>query len=291
MNTQQETPAYLGQFIPLQYHTNMLRDAARMKGFKEALERVVPQGGKVLELGGGTGVLSFFAAKNASKVWCVERNPELVEAAKRFTAMNPFAEKIEIIAGDAMDYLPPEPVDVVICEMLHVGMLREKQLEVIQSFKARYQKKFGPKCPLFVPEAALLAVQPVNQNFTFLGYQVPTPMFYDPMVSHEETQSLSDPVNYQMFMYQDQLPLELSWNGTMTMTASGTLNALRFITKNLLAILPNENRAIEWFNQYLVVPIAQPLVLQKGDKVGVRFAYAAGASIETLERSLQVTRV
>ena len=65
----------LGQFIPPQYHYNMLNDTVRMQGFKNALELVVRPGARVLELGGGTGVLSFFAAKNAAHVWCVERNP------------------------------------------------------------------------------------------------------------------------------------------------------------------------------------------------------------------------
>ena len=79
----------LGQFIPLHYHYNMLNDNARMSSFKEALECVVTPGSRVLELGGGTGVLSFFAAKNAGKVWCVERNPELVHEARRILALSP----------------------------------------------------------------------------------------------------------------------------------------------------------------------------------------------------------
>src|SRR5487761_1017102 len=89
----------LGQFIPLHYHYNMLTDEARMAGFKEALEKVVPPGGKVLELGGGTGVLSFFAAQNAAKVWCVERNPELVRAARRILALNAGGDRIEVVEG------------------------------------------------------------------------------------------------------------------------------------------------------------------------------------------------
>ena len=68
---------YLGQFIPLHYHHNMLKDDNRMSNFKAAIDQVVFDGAKVLELGGGTGVLSCFAAARASKVWCVEFNPAL----------------------------------------------------------------------------------------------------------------------------------------------------------------------------------------------------------------------
>src|SRR5437868_9716772 len=110
---------YLGQFIPLQYHHNMLMDSNRMKNFKAAIDYAVFPGAKVLELGGGTGVLSFFAAQKAEKVYCVEFNPDLVQEARKFLSMNENGDKVEVIHADAFDYLPPEPVDVVICEMIH----------------------------------------------------------------------------------------------------------------------------------------------------------------------------
>ena len=104
----------LGQFIPAHYHYNMLNDTARMQGFESALDHVVRPGDRVLELGGGTGVLSFFAARRASHVWCVERNPEMVALARRIIRQNPNGEKVEVIQADASLYLPPEPVDVVV---------------------------------------------------------------------------------------------------------------------------------------------------------------------------------
>jgi type I protein arginine methyltransferase len=85
MNSEDE----LGQFIPLHYHYHMLRDRARMSGFRRAIAASVLPGAKVLEFGGGTGVLSFFAAQQASHVWCVERNPELVNEARRLLPRNP----------------------------------------------------------------------------------------------------------------------------------------------------------------------------------------------------------
>ena len=290
MTTSSET-AVLGQFIPLYYHSNMLRDSARMTAFKEALSKVVPHQGRVLELGGGTGVLSFFAAQRASKVWCVEKNPELVKASREFLSLNSYQDKIEVIEADALDYLPPEPVDVVICEMIHVAMLREKQIQVINSFKERYRKKFGEKLPVFVPEAAIMAVQPVHQSFDFFGFYAPTPLFYDPQVIQNETQVLGDPHNYQMFIYHQDVPNEFAWQGSLTMTTPGTVNALRFITKNVLAIVVAENRTIDWFSQYLVVPISEPIVVQKGDQIHVRFAYQAGASIEALSESIEVAKL
>src|SRR5438128_2348727 len=110
-------PHELGQFLPLHYHYNMLTDRSRMQGFRAAIEHVVQPGATVLELGGGTGVLSFFASRRAKHVWCVEKNPELAVEARRVLALNSGTDCIEVIQADAFQYLPPEPVDVVICEM------------------------------------------------------------------------------------------------------------------------------------------------------------------------------
>jgi len=97
---------YLGQFIPLQYHHSMLMDGNRMENFKAAIDYVVRPGAKVLELGGGTGVLSWFAAAKADKVWCVEMNSELVAESRKLLAKNPNGHKVEVVHANAFDYLP-----------------------------------------------------------------------------------------------------------------------------------------------------------------------------------------
>ncbi len=125
----------LGQFIPLHYHFNMLQDVNRVTTFREAIELTVHKGTRVLELGGGTGILSYFAAQQGGEVIYVERNPELVRVSRKFLASNLTSNRVSVVCADAFEYLPEQPVDVVICEMLHSVMLREKQLAVIHSFK------------------------------------------------------------------------------------------------------------------------------------------------------------
>ena len=278
----------LGQFIPVQYHHNMLLDEERMQGFREAIEYVVKPGMKVLELGGGTGVLSLFAARTASKVWCIEHNPALVETAQQTFARNYCGDVVEVVEADAFDYLPPEPVDVVICEMLHVGLLREKQVEVIDSFKRRYLEKFGGPLPLFVPEACLQAVQPVQQNFVYEGCFITTPVFQNPVALATRTLALADPVVFQTFSYEDPLTMSCSWHGSIVATQSGTLNALRFVTKNILAICTDSHSTIDWHNAYLVIPLAEAQNVEAGDNIDIRFFYAVGAPLEALQPVVKV---
>ncbi len=278
----------LGQFIPVQYHYNMLLDEARMQGFRAAIDYVVKPGMRVLELGGGTGVLSFFAAQRAERVYCVERNPALVDTARRMLSANPNGHKVQVVLADAFDYLPPEPVDVVICEMLHVGLLREKQVQVIDSFKRRYLEKFGGPLPMFVPEACLQAVQPVQQDYLYEGYYAATPLFQCPVSQQPRTAGLADPVLFQCFTYDAELPQRCEWQGLIQVTEGGLFNALRFITKNALAVCLDTASTIDWHNQYLVLPVAEPCQVQAGDQIAVSFSYAPGEPLEALQPRVAV---
>lgn len=288
MNTSQEY-LELGQFIPFIYHHNMLADPARMNAFRAAISAAVPHGAKVLDLGGGTGVLSYFSAQRAAKVWCVERNPELVQAARSLLALNPGGERVEVIEADAFDYLPPEPVDVVICEMLHVGMLREKQVPVLASFKQRYLEKFGAPLPLFIPEAFIQAVQPVEQSFDFCGYYAPVPSLQDPSALQPRTCELAEPLVFQTGCYRAALPMDCNWRGKITLTEGGQLNALRFITKNILTIIEEEQRSVDWFSQYLILPLTDALPVSAGQTVSVEFSYTLGNPIATLTPAVALT--
>jgi SAM-dependent methyltransferase len=280
--------AMLGQFIPIHYHYQMLEQEARIGGFEQAIAAVVKRGMKVLELGGGTGVMSFFAARaGAAKVYCVERIPHVAKAARRFIEANGVGRRVEVVNADATDYLPPEPVDVVICEMLHTAMLREKQLSVIASFKERYRARF-PSSPLprFLPEAAVMAVQPVYSNFDFHGYQAPVPMFIDGSGNHGRLSPLAEPTIYSMFEYGADYGSHFEIDHVVEMEASGQLNALRFIHKNLLAILESENRSIDWDMHDLVIPLAKPIEVAAGDMLRIRFRYDAGDSLLALAESI-----
>jgi predicted RNA methylase len=291
LNEREIESCYLGQFIPVHYHHNMLMDGNRMANFKAAIEYAVKPGARVLELGGGTGVLSFFAAAKASKVYCVEFNPDRVGEARKFLAHNPNGHKVEVIHADAFEYLPPEPVDVVICEMIHVAMLREKQVEVIENFKQRYLQQFGGPLPVFLPEAVLMAAQPVQQDYEFFGFHAPIVQFQEPGVAHANTRELGQPAVYALVDFTQPNALQYRWQGEFTIEHDGSLNALRFVTKNILAVVQERAGTIDWLNHYMTLPLAQPLAVCAGDVVDVSFAYRAGGQIQSLQASMQVSLV
>jgi predicted RNA methylase len=283
--------SHLGQFIPLYYHHNMLMDENRMSSFKAAIDYAVFEGAKVLELGGGTGVLSCFAAAKASKVWCVEFNPDLVMESRRLLALNPNGHKVTVIHANAFDYLPPEPVDVVICEMIHAAMLKEKLIDVIEAFKQRYRLRFGEKLPIFIPEAVVMAIQPLQQNYDFFGFYAPIIQVQGAYFTHPETVELAAPAVYSMIDFSQTALREIEWEGSFTLQSDCVVNALRFITKNILAVVTDQTTTIDWFMGYLALPLSEPLQAKAGEVLKISFRYLAGGSIRSLEKSINATIV
>lgn len=291
LNEREIESCYLGQFIPVHYHHNMLMDQNRMHGFKSAIDYAVRPGAKVLELGGGTGVLSWFAAAKAAKVYCVEFNPDMVREARKMLALNPNGEKVEVIHADAFEYLPPEPVDVVICEMIHVAMLREKQVEVIESFKRRYLERFGGPLPVFLPEAVIMAVQPLQQEYDFEGFYAPIVQFQETQVVYPGTVEMAHPAVYSIIDFSQPCQLSYAWQGKFVVERTGEINAMRFVTKNVLAVVQDRATTIDWLNHYMTLPLALPVKVRQGDVLEVSFQYRAGGSIPSLEASLKAELV
>ncbi|MGV7206418.1 methyltransferase domain-containing protein [Oxalobacteraceae bacterium A2-2] len=288
LNEREIESCYLGQFIPVHYHHNMLMDQNRMLNFKAAIAYAVKPGMKVLELGGGTGVLSWFAAsQGASHVYCVEFNPDMVQQARKMLALNPGGDKVEVIHADAFEYLPPEPVDLVICEMIHVGMLREKQVEVIESFKRRYRERFGGPLPVFMPEAVIMAVQPLRQEYDFEGFHAPIVQFQQNDMIYTGTVEMARPAVYSIIDFNQPNELLYRWEGKFVMERSGAVNAMRFVTKNVLAVVTERSSTIDWLNHYMALPLGQPVQVREGDVLQVSFQYRAGGSIPSLEASLK----
>jgi predicted RNA methylase len=277
---------YPADVIPLQYHAHMLLDEHRMSAFEQAIDLVVRPGAHVLDLGAGTGILSYLAARRGARVTAVEREPHVFATARTALAAA-VGDRVTLVHADAREFLPAEPVDVVLCEMMHVGQLRERQMEVVGVFKRRYAARFGGPPPRFVPEACVQAVQPVAQDFTYRGFEVAAPVFQDPFTTQPRTVELAAPQVYQRFLYADPLPDACAADLAFSAVLPGRLNAIRLVTKNLLAIGLDPPVSVDWLMNYLIVPLPEPVDVDAATELRLRFRYRPGDEIATLADGIQ----
>lgn len=102
----------------LDYHLSMLHDTARMTAFRRAIDASVQPGDIVIDLGCGSGVLSFMACEaGAAKVYAIEGGP-VIEVARELAVDNGFADRIEFLSGWSVELAIPEPADVLISETI-----------------------------------------------------------------------------------------------------------------------------------------------------------------------------
>jgi predicted RNA methylase len=167
-------PEQLGQFKK-SYHLEMVADQSRTSAIFRALRQVLRPETLFCELGCGSGIFSIFAARYAKKVYAVEIDPETARIAAANIARSPFANRIELIKGDAREVELPERVDVVFCEMMSIWAIEEPQVPVFNSTFPRMLKPGG----LFLPQRIVNLVEVGFYNFRFEDVEIraATPLF------------------------------------------------------------------------------------------------------------------
>lgn len=142
----------------LDYHLGMLHDTARMDAFRRAIHATVQPGDVVVDLGCGTGVLSFMACDaGAEKVYAIEGGP-VIDVARELAADNGFDDRVEFLAGWSMEVGLPEPADVLISET--IGNAGFNEGIIAWTFDAR-QRLLRPGAAL-IPQRLRLWVAPVE---------------------------------------------------------------------------------------------------------------------------------
>jgi protein arginine N-methyltransferase 1 len=93
---------------------------------------------------------------------------------------------------------------------------------------------------------------------------------------------LGPPEVFHAILYDGVCNEQIDWQGRLAINHAGTLNAVRVITKNLLAIIPDENRSVDWLMNYLVVPLEEPQDVEAGTRVEIALDYNAGDPLTSL---------
>lgn len=269
-----------GGLIPQPYHHMMLINAPRMAAFRGAIARAVRPGDRVLEAGAGTGVLSALAARaGAAHVWAVEHNPDLAEVARRTMALNGLAEQVTVLTGAAEEVLPPEPVDVLICEMLHVGLANEPQVPVLRALLERLARRQDIAALRILPFAAVSAAQLMEVDYRYEGLEIPLIRSCNPFVPDPRLAAASEPVTYWVcHMHAPEPAVDVTL--TLQAARAARVNAVQLITK---AVLTPQFDAPDndWYLFQLQIPMPERAVAA-GEAVSLRLNYEAACPVEAI---------
>ena len=122
---------YYNDYSTLVQQQDMLQDQVRTSLYQFAMLENKPDfdGKSVVDVGAGTGILSFFAAKaGAARVYAVEASG-MAAKAEKLAQGNGLAGVVKVINQKVEEVTLDERVDVLISEPLGIALVNERMLE------------------------------------------------------------------------------------------------------------------------------------------------------------------
>jgi protein arginine N-methyltransferase 1 len=135
----------------------MLNDRSRCLAYQRAVEPVV-RGKIVLDLGCGTGILSFFAARAGARL-VLAVDMDVPPGAEEVARSNGLADRVQFFRGRLQDIeLPVDSVDIIVSEWMGGVLLMEDMLPVVLYARDRWLKPGG----ILLPDRARLFLAPLD---------------------------------------------------------------------------------------------------------------------------------
>jgi predicted RNA methylase len=199
-----------------------LHDGQRVRYLHEAIERTVRPGDVVVDAGSGTGLLGLLAARaGAARVYCLELNPDFKAVIEANAANNGLADRIVVETVDATAYVPSEPVDVVISEVISGGFFYEPQLQIVNNLRPHLRP--GGR---MVPHSMRNYVELIDAQEELYGLRF---TFDSRFTDLEHDRSLTERACYQTATFATGAGTDPEITGQVTVraTGSGTVNAVK----------------------------------------------------------------
>lgn len=150
-----------------------LKDKVRTNAFRKAIHEVVKKGDIVIDVGAGSGILSFFAAEaGASKVYAVEIEHLLAKSLEKSITANKLTNVVEVVKGDITNIDLPKNIDVLVAEIIDTGLLDELQVPAINTLR---KKGIITEKTSIIPFHYKTFAQLVYADNNYYGYEILSP--------------------------------------------------------------------------------------------------------------------
>lgn len=292
----------------LNFHQMLLRDSVRMNLYRKAIFETVRKGDVVMDLGCGTGILSFLACKaGASRVYAIEQGA-VIELAKELSLKNGFGDSIVFIQGHSKKVSLPEKADVILTETISNFGLEQELISCLIDARRRLLKKTGRMIPQAITLLAALAQAP--KIYEGIDWWSKQPGGFDfsplrPLAINNFYQKVIDPrsllspaVEISTTDFRKVSSPHISSNRSLTCVKQGIVHGIAGWFSAELSphvILSNEPPRKTSCWSHVFFPISEPLAVRPGQKIRVSFSGYDGqawrwqVSSETKERYEQST--
>jgi protein arginine N-methyltransferase 1 len=239
------------EFSDLHEHEKMIADSVRVTSYHNAIKRHIKPGDVVLDLGTGTGILSFFAAQQKPrKIYAIDHS-DFIEVAQRIAAYNNI-DNIQFVRINSRDFVPEEKIDVILHEQIGDDLFNENMVENLLDLKRRVLKETGH----IVPGRFELFLEPVSIKKDFK-----VPFLWENRVDGVDFGFLRQESEFARFK---RAGYDLKW------LEPGTLNYFLCKPKAILAFDLNEVKAQSDIPQSIE---ASKTVVHSGEMDGLCFYF------------------
>lgn len=251
-----------------------VHDRKRTEAFLKEITVQTRADSIVIEAGTGTGILSFFAATRAERVYGVEINRRIHSLAQKIQKyllkQKVIEKKVHFYLADATKVCFPEKADVIINENIYTGLFFEKQVQI-----ARHLQKYLKRGGVMIPEV-------LRSYIVLCEVKAPQPLKKGEMIvplqnRHVSIQQLSKPHQYDAVHLSKSIGAGVRTIVRMRATRTGTMNAVLIFTEVHMPsgarIRRNET---EFLNNDIVLGLAATSEVRKGQSVELSIAYPYG---------------
>jgi type I protein arginine methyltransferase len=264
-----------------------LADTERTARLIAAVEAVVRPGDRVLELGTGTGILSLAAARaGAASVDAYELSDSTAAMARRNIAANDLSGVIRVVEADVTTCRFSGPYDVVIAELISVGLVEELLVPAFDNLVAQDVLASDVRV---VPAAQSTFVELVDADDEFFGFRLPMIQIEQTWQDQRVRRAVTGPQLVSQADFTDaaragaQVDDRVVASLALDVVAAGQVNALRMTSVSHLA--PGiDSGWTQCMNSPALVPVPERTVTS-GDRVSAHLSYRMGGGFAGLRFS------